>query len=101
MTILIPRAEITAVMERHHDGWRPPRDMSVDQVRSVAVKVRAIGEIGEADDLDALADRYEREVRRTGAPRSWAVIGIAGAVIGLALWIAVGVVAWHFLEKYW
>jgi hypothetical protein len=35
------------------------------------------------------------------APRWWTAVGIVGALLGLAFWVAVAVVAWHFIGKYW
>jgi hypothetical protein len=40
-------------------------------------------------------------VRATTEPRCWKAVGIAGAVLGLALWAAAIIVAWHFVENYW
>jgi hypothetical protein len=34
-------------------------------------------------------------------PRWWRWAGIGGAVLGAAFWVAVIVVAWHFVGKYW
>ncbi len=75
MTALIPRAEIDTVLARHGDTWRPSGDRTVGEVRLVADDHRdwdAPGKnwhsgqtpeqhLAEADDLDALADRYEQE----------------------------------------
>lgn len=69
----IPRAEINAVMERYGDSWSGRRDVPVEQARATAADYRRYAEdptadgqspeqfLAEADDLDALADRYERE----------------------------------------
>jgi hypothetical protein len=35
------------------------------------------------------------------APRWWTAVGVIGALLGLAFWVAVAVVAWHFIGKYW
>jgi hypothetical protein len=36
-----------------------------------------------------------------GAPRWWTAVGVVGALIGIAFWTAVVIVAWHFIGKYW
>jgi hypothetical protein len=70
VTATIPRSEIYAVAERYGDPWRPRSDPSADRVRLLASEYRkdanyavANGStlLAEADDLDALADRYEQE----------------------------------------
>jgi hypothetical protein len=35
------------------------------------------------------------------APRWWTAVGVIGVLLGLAFWVAVAVVAWHFIGKYW
>ncbi len=63
MTALIPRADIEAILERHSE---PPfvdlsgGGLSPVWVRSLADSYRP-GAVAIADDLDALADRYEQE----------------------------------------
>lgn len=62
--ITIPRAEVTAILERHNDHWAGTGDLEVWIVRGCAASLRQSTEadwIAEADELDALADRYERE----------------------------------------
>ncbi len=74
MPVLIPRAEIDAVMERYGDSWAGRNDLPAAAVREVtlsyrnnATHVRPMADeeaarlLAEADALDALADRYERE----------------------------------------
>jgi hypothetical protein len=77
MTTLIPRAEVDTVMERYGDDWPGSYDVPVETVRAVAKDCRRYADgtkpkppladlspnqfRAEADDLDALADRYERE----------------------------------------
>lgn len=65
---LIPRSEIDAIMDRYGDFWSGRNDLPVTAVRKVARHYRAEAGQGaptaaalqaEADDLDALADRYE------------------------------------------
>jgi hypothetical protein len=34
-------------------------------------------------------------------PRWFTAVGCLGALIGVAFWIAVIAVAWHFIGKYW
>ncbi|MCW2768534.1 MAG: hypothetical protein JWO11_4493 [Nocardioides sp.] len=34
-------------------------------------------------------------------PRWWNAVGVVGAAIGLAFWVAVIAMAWHFIGKYW
>jgi hypothetical protein len=38
---------------------------------------------------------------RPRPPRGWMAIGIVGALLGAAFWVAVIVVAAHFIGKYW
>lgn len=45
--------------------------------------------------------RNDRRMPAPKPPRGWTTIGILGALIGLAFWVAVVVVAWHFISKYW
>lgn len=70
--VTIPRAEIDAVTDRHHDdGFFGNHDMTVHEIRACTTHLRTAAtacfpdnaeEIrAMADDLDALADRYERE----------------------------------------
>jgi hypothetical protein len=68
MTTTIPRAEIDAVTERHNDdGFFGAHDLTVQEVRACTAYMRADRSGGPAtaeaqalaDDLDALADRYE------------------------------------------
>jgi hypothetical protein len=79
MTVTIPRAEIDAVMERYDPSWVGGNDVPVDVVRDAVSAYRKkadaiwgtkFEEVSHrlllkkaADDLDALADQYER-----GAP---------------------------------
>jgi hypothetical protein len=70
----IPRAEIDAVMQRYGDSWAGRNDLPIEAVRKVAADYRLYADDesydgqspdqfrAEADDLDALADRHEREV---------------------------------------
>ncbi len=77
MTVLIPRTDIDAVMARHGDCWIRPDRTAVTDVREAAAEMRrhsgltdsgdtrwADALLAEADDLDALADRYEKEAGR-------------------------------------
>jgi hypothetical protein len=68
----IPRAELNAVLERYDDEWAGTGDFAVEVVRRAAADFRRFAaapidsedparDLAEADDLDALADRYERE----------------------------------------
>jgi hypothetical protein len=62
MTTTIPRAEVQAIADRHDD----PSVMSLiafntKTIRHYADLLRTAHDNAEADDLDALADRYERE----------------------------------------
>jgi hypothetical protein len=67
--VTIPRAEINAVGHRHGIDWNLDFEASVGWVRAQANLLRAESpqfpttpELrAEAADLDALADRYERE----------------------------------------
>ena len=66
----IPRAEIRAIAERYRDDLlagltedpsvRIVRQMS-ENLRVYADDSRSINRLAEAKELDALADRYERE----------------------------------------
>lgn len=42
-----------------------------------------------------------RQPTTGGEPRWWKAIGVVGALLGLAFWVAVIFVAWHFIERYW
>lgn len=72
MTTTIPRADIQAVIERHGAPYSIEGDVSCVWVREVAEVARDVARVSvtpdkllaEADDLDALADRYEREAAR-------------------------------------
>jgi hypothetical protein len=70
MTVTIPRAELDAIAERHNDsGFFGDNDLTVQEVRACTAHMRADRPSGPAhmevramaDDLDALADRHERE----------------------------------------
>ena len=52
---------------------------------------------------DVLSSRGEKDRMRQSSkpPRSWTTVGVVGAMIGLAFWVAVVFVAWHFIAKYW
>jgi hypothetical protein len=41
------------------------------------------------------------ERMRGRPPRWWSAIGVVGFLLGLAFWVAVAWVAWHFIAKYW
>ena len=72
MSALIPRAEIDTIMERYGDRWAGKNDLPAQAVRDVAADYRRYADdpdydsqlreqfLAEADDLDALADRYEQ-----------------------------------------
>lgn len=74
MTVTIPRAEIQAIAARYADAFSLDADPPTHYVRAVAAGYRddvsawntpeADALRAEADDLDALADRYEREAVR-------------------------------------
>jgi hypothetical protein len=73
MNTTIPRAEIDAVTNRHNDdGFFGDNDLTVQEVRACTAYMRADRPDGPApaevqalaDDLDALADRYERGAAR-------------------------------------
>lgn len=34
-------------------------------------------------------------------PRWWTALGVVGALIGLAAWVVVATISWHFIAKYW
>lgn len=63
----IPRAEIDAVMERYGDSWLSGvLAYGFAGMRRYAAMLRVNGgsiDKAEADELDALADRYEREAK--------------------------------------
>lgn len=71
--VTIPRAEINAIGSKYDRNWRLDVDLGIDAVRRKAADFRLSAEYvddnvaeqneyrGMADDLDALADRYERE----------------------------------------
>jgi hypothetical protein len=69
MSITIPRAEIHAIAARYDDAFSLATDPSAEYVRHVAQDYRVMaGNVGhpgtllaEADELDALVDRIERE----------------------------------------
>lgn len=55
-----------------------------------------------AKDISPPSPLAAHQARKASKPpRWWTAVGVIGAVIGLALWVAVVVVAWHFIEKYW
>jgi hypothetical protein len=75
MTVTIPRAELNALAERHGDFFGLDEDPPVTWARDLAAEYRhnasdrrvltaaeGADMLAEADDLDALADRYERKV---------------------------------------
>lgn len=76
MTVTVPRADLYAINERYHALWPfPSTSPTAEDVREYATHLRKIaGEMwsgvvpeatrDEADALDALADRYEREAGR-------------------------------------
>lgn len=72
MTALIPRADIRAVAAKYDVGFAPATDLPVDQVRGYVHELRVEAAtldhsnklLAEADDLDALADRYEQAATR-------------------------------------
>jgi hypothetical protein len=72
--LTIPRGEIHVIADRHDSPIADAfsTDPTVDELRSAASRIRSLSEVlttlearkstaAEADDLDALADRYERE----------------------------------------
>lgn len=67
--VTIPRAEIQAIAERHRHDYGLAHDPRAEWVRAEAEDLRTgrhrVSELDHpgqlADDLDALADRYERE----------------------------------------
>lgn len=71
MTVLIPRAEIDAIMERYGDSWSGRNDLPAQAVRDVAADYRRYADdpsydgqspeqfLAEAAELDALVDRIE------------------------------------------
>ncbi|GAA0583180.1 hypothetical protein GCM10010172_80280 [Paractinoplanes ferrugineus] len=69
MSALIPRAGLLAIAEKYNDSGNFDGEWATDRVRQAATQLRA--DIGRtlhphvllemADDLDALADRYEKE----------------------------------------
>lgn len=69
MTSTIPRAEVNAVARCHGVDYDLAFDPPVEWVRDTAAALRSDGPFGppsrevqaEAADLDALADRYEKE----------------------------------------
>jgi hypothetical protein len=70
MTITIPRAEIQAVAAKHKVDYDLDFDPPAEWVRATVAFLRAGVDfngtptpevLAEADDLDALVDRYERE----------------------------------------
>lgn len=73
MTTNIPRAEINSVGRRHSIDYDLDFDPSVEWVRTMAAHLRAgdafidppsAAVLAEAEGLDALADRYEREAAK-------------------------------------
>lgn len=34
-------------------------------------------------------------------PASWKALGCVSGLIGIAFWVALGYVAWHFIAKHW
>jgi hypothetical protein len=73
VTTTIPRAEIDAIMERFGDCWIHLGEVTAADVREVSASMRdhpdlldlgdnrpASAYLAEADDLDALADCYEK-----------------------------------------
>ena len=69
MTVTIPRDEIHAVAKRYSINYDLDFDPSAEWVRATAAHLRSGGDFGspsaavmaEADDLDALVDRVEKE----------------------------------------
>jgi hypothetical protein len=69
MTTLIPRADLLSLAEKYNDSGNLEGEWTVDRVRQAAKRLRVdIGRtlhphilLAMADDLDALADRYEKE----------------------------------------
>jgi hypothetical protein len=72
MTTTIPRADLHAVARCHGVDYDLGADPAVDWVRGMSMGLRNAcasdhggfnpgGLLAEADDLDALADRYEQE----------------------------------------
>lgn len=64
MTILIPRAAILEIMQRHNDFWGLDEDPPAVVVRDYADELRcmddaSLDDIDEARELDALVDRVE------------------------------------------
>lgn len=65
----IPRAELNKVGHRHGIDWNLDADPTLEWVRAAAADLREETPdfptteelLCEADDLDALADRYERK----------------------------------------
>jgi hypothetical protein len=60
MTTTVPLAEFQAVAARSMDVWTLGGDPSVGWVRFFAAELREQDDRDVADDLDALADRYEK-----------------------------------------
>lgn len=72
MTATVPRADLDTIATRHGVDYDLNTDPSIQWVRDMAAWLRCdlTGAdryeqrlIAEADDLDALADRYEKETR--------------------------------------
>lgn len=72
MTATVPRADLDTIATRHGVNYDLNTDPSIQWVRDMAARLRRdlTGAdryeqrlIAEADDLDALADRYEKETR--------------------------------------
>lgn len=72
MSITVPRAEIHAIAARYDDAFSLEADPPAEYVRHVAAEYRGAANLyddeadrapllDEADDLDALVDRIERE----------------------------------------
>jgi hypothetical protein len=59
----IPRALVAEIIHRHGDYWLLDDDPPAHVVRGVATDLRTgeSADIAEADELDALVDRIERE----------------------------------------
>ncbi len=76
MSITVPLAALNEVMERHRDRWGGNDDIPLHVVREYAADLRgerpglraiqtrvSARDRAEADDLDALANRIEKEAR--------------------------------------